>query len=199
MASPFERAFAAAAVTHDRLVGDPFTFAPMKYDTERNAPLIPDQSRSVVQGVLCPFTESAARAGGGPFSQVGVQPERAAHATARPNISLDLSRLPWRPRIGDVVTQENTGRRFQNSRGFAVDAGLCPYQFERGLMPMLAREFLRFDRAGSIAPLGAARCRRPVADARGRLCFRLAHRSDRRSQRRRAAPADRRLSPRTRR
>jgi hypothetical protein len=113
MASPFARAVAAAAVTHDRIQGELFTFAPMKYDTDRNAPLIPDQSRDVVPHVLCPFVESAARAGAGPFAQVGVQPERAAHSTVRPSVSLDLSRLPWRPRSGDVVTRELTGNRFR--------------------------------------------------------------------------------------
>lgn len=113
MASPFARAVAAAAVTHDRIQGDLFTFAPMKYATDRNAPMIPDPNRDVVQHVLCPFGESAARAAAGPFSQVGVQVERAAHATARPYVSLDLSRLPWRPKPGDVATQEQTGRRFR--------------------------------------------------------------------------------------
>lgn len=113
MASPFARAVAAAAVTHDRVQGDLFTFAPQKYQTDRNAPLIPDGDRAVVEHVLCPFGESAARAAAGPFHQVGVQPERAGHSTARPYVSLQLSRLPWRPRIGDVVTKEDDGRRFR--------------------------------------------------------------------------------------
>jgi hypothetical protein len=113
MASPFARAVAAAAVTHDRIQGEQFTFAPMKYQTDRNAPLIPDGSRAVVEHVLCPFGESAARAGAGAFHQVGVQPERAAASTARPYVSLDLGRVPWRPRQGDLVTSEERGRRFR--------------------------------------------------------------------------------------
>lgn len=113
MASPFARAVAAAAVTHDKVQGDLFTFAPQKYQTDRNAPLIPDGDRAVVEHVLCPFGESAARAASGPFHQVGVQPERAGHSTARPYVSLQLSRLPWRPRVGDVVTKEDDGRRFR--------------------------------------------------------------------------------------
>ncbi|WP_148287917.1 hypothetical protein [Rhodopseudomonas sp. B29] len=100
-------------MTHDRIQGELFTFAPMKYQGDRNAPLIPDTARDVVQHVLCPFGESAARAGGGPFSQVGVQAERAAVATARPYVSLDLRRLPWRPRAGDALTAEDSGRRFR--------------------------------------------------------------------------------------
>jgi hypothetical protein len=113
MASPFARAVAAAAVTHDKIQGELFTFAPQKYQTDRNAPLIPDTARDVVEHVLCPFGESAARAAAGPFNQVGVKVERAAHSTDRPYVSLQLSRLPWRPRQGDILTQEDSGRRFR--------------------------------------------------------------------------------------
>ncbi|WP_315792447.1 hypothetical protein [Bradyrhizobium sp. SZCCHNRI1002] len=113
MPSPFARAVAAAAVTHDRIQGDLFTFAPQKYQTDRNAPLIPDLARAIVEHALCPFGESAARAAAGAFAQAGVKPERAGHSTDRPYVSLDLTRLAWRPRIGDLVTQEATGRRFR--------------------------------------------------------------------------------------
>ncbi|WP_316171266.1 hypothetical protein [Bradyrhizobium sp. SZCCHNRI1058] len=113
MPSPFARAVAAAAVTHDRIHGELFTFSPMKYQTDRNGPLITDTARAIVEHVLCPFGESAARAGARTFAQAGVKPERAGHSTDRPYVSLDLSRLAWRPRIGDLVTQETTGRRFR--------------------------------------------------------------------------------------
>lgn len=113
MPSPFARAVAAAAVTHDKIQGELFTFAPMKYQTDRNAPLVPDSDRAVVQHVRAPFGDSAARAAAGPFHQVGVQPERAGHSTSRPYVSLDLSRLPWRPRVGDVLTREDTGERYK--------------------------------------------------------------------------------------
>ncbi|ABQ38498.1 hypothetical protein BBta_6595 [Bradyrhizobium sp. BTAi1] len=113
MPSPFARAIAAAAATHDRVMGELFTFAPMAYQTDRNAPLIPDSSRDVVQHVRCVFAEPAARAAAGPFRQPGVQPERAAHSSERPYVSLDLALLPWRPRIGDQAVQEDTGRRFK--------------------------------------------------------------------------------------
>jgi hypothetical protein len=113
MPSPFARAVAAAAVTHDRIQGEQFTFAPMKHAADRNAPLIPDGSRVVVEHVLCPYGESAARAAAGPFHQVGVQPERSAHTTARPYVSLQLNRMPWKPRQGDLVTSEDSGRRFR--------------------------------------------------------------------------------------
>lgn len=106
MASPFARAVAAAAVTHDRIQGETFTFTPQKYASDRNAPRIADPTRPVVTGVLAPFGDSAARAGAGPFHQVGVQPVRADHSTSRPYISLDLSRLPYRPVQGDLVLRE---------------------------------------------------------------------------------------------
>lgn len=108
MASPFARAIAAAAVTHDNIMGDTFEFRPQKYQTDRNAPLIYDTDRTTVPGVKCGWVDSAARAGAGPFHQVGVQPERAAHSTSRPSISLDLSRLPYAPRKGDLVLREET-------------------------------------------------------------------------------------------
>jgi hypothetical protein len=113
MPSPFARLAAAAAVTHDRVHGELFTFAPMAYQTDRNAPLIPDSNRAVVQNVLCVFAEPAARAAAGPFRQPGVQPERAGHSTDRPFVSLNLALLPWRPRIGDQATQQDTGRAFR--------------------------------------------------------------------------------------
>lgn len=109
MASPFARAFAAAAVTHDNLAGEAFTFLPQKFQTDRNAPMIGDVSRAIVAGVRAPFGDSAARAGAGPFHQVGVQPERPGHASSRPYISLDLSRLPYAARKGDLVLREETG------------------------------------------------------------------------------------------
>jgi hypothetical protein len=108
MASPFARAFAAAAVTHDNLAGETFEFRPQKFQTDRNAPMIADPDRLIVSGVKCPFGDSASRAGAGPFHQVGVQPERAAISTSRPYISLDLTRLPYRPRKGDLVFRDET-------------------------------------------------------------------------------------------
>jgi hypothetical protein len=113
MASPFARAFAAAAVTHDNLAGEPFTFRPQKYQADRNAPTIVDPDRPIKSGVKCPFGDYASRAGAGPFHQVGVQPERAGHSTSRPYISLDLSRLPYGPRKGDQVLREETQTLFQ--------------------------------------------------------------------------------------
>jgi len=108
MASPFARAFAAAAVTHDNLAGETFTFQPQKHQTDRNAPKVDDPARPVKSGVKCPFGDSASRAGAGPFHQVGVQPERPGASTSRPYISLDLTRLPYLPRLGDLVLREET-------------------------------------------------------------------------------------------
>jgi hypothetical protein len=106
MASPFARAVAAAAVTHDRIQGETFEFRPQKYQSDRNAPRIVDPNRSIVSGVLAVYGDGAARAGSGPFHQVGVQPVRADHSSSRPFISLDLTRLPYRPVQGDLVFRD---------------------------------------------------------------------------------------------
>jgi hypothetical protein len=108
MASPFERAIAAAAVTHDNIMAETFTFQPQKYQTDRNAPKVADPDRPVVAGVKCPYGDGASRAAAGPAHQVGVQPERPGHSTSRPFVSLDLTRLPYRPRQGDLVLRELT-------------------------------------------------------------------------------------------
>lgn len=113
MPSSFARLTAAAAATHDRIMGEFFTFAPMAYQTDRNAPLIPDTSRDVTQHVRCVFGEPAARAAAGPFRQPGVQVERSAHSTERPYVSLKLALLPWQPRTGDQLVREDTGARYR--------------------------------------------------------------------------------------
>lgn len=113
MASPFARLMAVAAVTHDKIHGETFEFRPMKHAADRNAPTIPDPDRATVPGVRCPYGDYAARAGAGPFNQVGVQPERAGHSTSRPYISLQLSLLPWRPQQGDQVFRDDTRTLFR--------------------------------------------------------------------------------------
>ncbi|MCB2106359.1 MAG: hypothetical protein KDE14_01605 [Rhodobacteraceae bacterium] len=105
MASPFARLAAVAAVTHDKVHGEAFEFRPMKHQADRNAPRVVDDSRPVVTA-LAVWGDPAARAGAGPFHQVGVQPERAGHSTTRPYISLQLSRLPYRPSVGDLVWRQ---------------------------------------------------------------------------------------------
>jgi len=107
MASPFDRAIAAAAVTHDVVMGEDFEIRPQKYQTDRNAPRVEDPARAIAT-VRCPFVDAAARAGAGPFHQVGVQPERPGHSTTRPAISLDLSRLSYALGAGDLVFRKKT-------------------------------------------------------------------------------------------
>jgi hypothetical protein len=139
MASPFARAFAAAAVTHDNLAGESFTFLPQKFQTDRNAPMIGDPSRAIVAGVRVPFGDSAARAGAGPFHQVGVQPERPGHASARPYISLDLVAPAVRAAQGRSRVARGNRHHFSDFRGVAVNAGLCAPHIERNLSDARAR------------------------------------------------------------
>jgi hypothetical protein len=132
MPSPFARAVAAAAVTHDRIQGECFTFAPMAFQTDRNAPLIPDTNRAVVQNVLCVFGDPAARAAAGPFRQPGVEPERSGHSTDRPYVSLNLANIPWRPRRGDAVTQQDTGTLFRVHEVLPSTPGFVRITLNRG-------------------------------------------------------------------
>lgn len=102
MASPFAKAFAAAAATLDKHASDPFEFRPCKLATDVNAPTVADPDRAVTR-FLGTFGEYAARANAGPFNQPGVQPERPGVATARPYLSIRLAQLPYRPRKGDQI------------------------------------------------------------------------------------------------
>jgi hypothetical protein len=102
MASPFAKAFAAAAATLDQHAADPFEYRPCKLATDVNAPTVADPDRAVTR-IVATFGEYAARVGAGPFNQPGVQPERGAVASSRPYLSIRLSLLPYRPRKGDQV------------------------------------------------------------------------------------------------
>ncbi|HGW6361951.1 TPA: hypothetical protein ACNHQ5_004528 [Escherichia coli] len=102
MASPFSKAFAAAAATLDQHAADPFEYRPCKLATDVNAPTVADPDR-VVKRIAGTFGEYAARVGGGPFNQPGVQPERPGVASSRPYLSIRLAQLPYRPRTGDQI------------------------------------------------------------------------------------------------
>jgi hypothetical protein len=102
MSSPFAKLMAVAAATHDRVFGETFEFRPMGFVADVNAPRVADAVRAVTQ-FAAPFGEAAARAFGGPFLQPGVQPQKPGHASTRPFIALDLSRLPYKPAVGDRI------------------------------------------------------------------------------------------------
>jgi hypothetical protein len=109
MPSPFAKLMSVAAATCDPILGDAFEYRPMKSAADPKAPKVADPDRLVTQFVA-PFGEAAARAMGGPFNQPGVQAQHPGHASTRPFISLDLSRLPYRPVAGDQIwsAEKNT-------------------------------------------------------------------------------------------
>jgi hypothetical protein len=109
MASPFDRAIAAAAATHDSVMGDLWTFRPMKLGRDVNAPRAVDPDRAVVQHIRAPYIAPGARAAAGPFYQPGVKPERAGNATSRAAVSLQTSLVPYAIVQGDRIERESDG------------------------------------------------------------------------------------------
>lgn len=113
MASLFDRIAAAAAATHDRVIGDLFDYIPMARPTDKNAREVPDTSRAVATGLRLPFGNPTARAFSGPVRTVGVKAGMAEHATDRPFVSLQLSLLPYAPKELDRLRNVDTGELFQ--------------------------------------------------------------------------------------
>ncbi len=113
MTSPFAAAAAAAAKAHDAVMGERFDYRPMKRATDVNAAPVIDPDRPVAEGVLMPFGEPSARADSGPVQTPGVTAQRPGHATVRPFVSLDLARLSYAPRAGDVLVRLAGGQRYR--------------------------------------------------------------------------------------
>lgn len=113
MPSPFNAAMAAAAATHDSIIGELFQFYPMKPALDVNARPAADPDRAVVLDLLAPWGDSAARAHADAFREPGVKSERPGHATSRPFISIQMTRLPYRPSRGDQIVRKETGDRYR--------------------------------------------------------------------------------------
>lgn len=111
MPSPFDAAISAAAATHDAIIGELFDYSPMM--AEPNVRPVADTGRAIVTDLLAPFGDSADRAFSGPVRTIGVQTERPGHASNRPYISLQLSRLPYAPADGDRLLRKKTGDLYQ--------------------------------------------------------------------------------------
>lgn len=109
MSSPFAAAMKVAAATCDSVMGETFTFLPMKRTDDVDARAAADADRAIVEHVLGVWGEPTARVSSAAARQPGVKPEYPGHASARPFVSLDLVRLPWLPRKGDRVVREETG------------------------------------------------------------------------------------------
>jgi hypothetical protein len=109
MPSPFAAAAAAAAATHDRLLGDLFDYRPMKTGDDPGLRPFADPDRAIVTDLRMPFSAATARAGSGPVNTPAVKPERPGHASDRPFVALQLSLLPYDPRKGDRLAHRDSG------------------------------------------------------------------------------------------
>jgi hypothetical protein len=122
MSSPFQAAFAAAAVTCDDVMAELFHYRPMTRGREVNGRPAADAARAATT-ILAIYGEPSARAGSGPVRTVGVEPDRGAHVNDRPFISIRLEVLPYEPSVGDHVQRDATGTEFRVAeilRGFGV-------------------------------------------------------------------------------
>ena len=108
MSSPFDALTRVAAATHDAIMGEWFEIRPFASPADVNKRKTSDGDREIKR-FRAPWGEPAARVNAGPTETVGVTPQRAAHNSARPYISLQLSLLPYRPSNGDQIFREKTG------------------------------------------------------------------------------------------
>ncbi|MBR2117673.1 MAG: hypothetical protein IJ935_03170 [Afipia sp.] len=113
MASPFAAAVAAAAATHDAIMAETFEYHPMRSVDDPLAAFGVDPDRAPVLDLLAPWGDSAARAHADAFREPGVKSERPGHATSRPFISLDLRRLPYESKLGDIIVRKVTLRKYK--------------------------------------------------------------------------------------
>jgi len=107
MTAPFAAAARVAAAIVDRTFGDTFAYHPMAVGADVNSRAAPDPDRAIVTGLRLPFSAQGARVASGPTPTPGVKPERPGHASDRPFVSLDLSRLPYVPKKGDRLLADN--------------------------------------------------------------------------------------------
>lgn len=131
MASPFDAAIAAAAATHDSIMGEDFIYRPRSRPADVNKRETDDGSRAVIDPLRAVWGEPAARFDSGPARLPGVEAERPGHATARPFVSFRLSLLPYRPRDGDMVERKATGEKFRVAEVLPSTPGLVRLDLNR--------------------------------------------------------------------
>lgn len=113
MSSPFDNIAAAAGTICDSIMGEMFDIFPMTAATDVNARPGADTDRGNLQSVLMVWGEPSARAHSGAVQTPGVRAEQPGHASARPFVSLQLSRVPYRLRSGDQIVRRKTGTRYR--------------------------------------------------------------------------------------
>jgi hypothetical protein len=99
---------AAVDLTYaERWLYQPFTSAA----GDVNGRPSPDPDRPAV-AIVGAFINPYARAFSMEARKQGVKPERPGHASARPQLDLDVAQLPYKPRQGDRVVRVKTGQVF---------------------------------------------------------------------------------------
>lgn len=113
MASPFDRLDAVSQRAVDGVNGEAFRFEPMAEAADVNADDAPDPDRIVVDPVICVFHAPGARADSGPLARPGFVSESPGVIASRPVVTVQASRLPWRPRTNDRLIRHKTGEVFR--------------------------------------------------------------------------------------
>jgi hypothetical protein len=113
MPSPFDTLDALTQVAVDAVCGEDFRFEPRADTGDVNAPDAPDAGRVVLVSVPGVFHAGAARGDSGPAHRVGVAAESPGVISSRPVLTVQASRLLWRPRTGDRVIRLATGEAFR--------------------------------------------------------------------------------------
>lgn len=110
--SIFDDALCVASAAVDSVLAESWTYLPTAAAggdvNARRAP-DPDRAAAPIVGI---FIDPYARAHSGAARRQGVKAERPGHASARPQIYLDLTQLPYEARQGDLVRRGKTGKRY---------------------------------------------------------------------------------------
>lgn len=113
MPSPFAEAAAIASDTIAGIFGEAFRFEPRTDSGDVNSDDQPDPSRVVVESVVAIFRAPGARADSGPARMPGFVSESPGIIASRPAVTVQASRLPWRPQTNDRLVRLDTGDAFR--------------------------------------------------------------------------------------
>lgn len=113
MPSPFAEDAAMASDTIAGVFGEAFRFEPRIDSGDVNGDDQADPSRVVVEPVIAIFRAPAARADSGPARMPGVVSNSPGVISSRPVVTVQASKLPWRPQTNDRLVRLETGEAFR--------------------------------------------------------------------------------------
>lgn len=109
MGTIFEDAAAAHSRAADAVFSEPFLYQPFCVAAgDVNGRPSPDPVRPELR-IVGYYIEGYARAFAAETRKQGVKPEHPGHASARPQLDLDIKQLHYAPRNGDRVVRLKTG------------------------------------------------------------------------------------------